>query len=230
MIAQDHGALPARGLFFNLCQDHGQTRGPFFILPGGTTMLHPLLFESQNLFLEAVDLEKDPAVMSGWTYDLDIARAFGAQLPHPMAPCEVKRYLGKRQKESVDNGAVFLFAIHTRQDDQVTGLLDIGHVMWNHGNTGFRLIFGDPELRLKFGQEGMLLALQYIFDELNLFRATLLLPEYDQVGISMAEAAGFNLEVRMRQADFHSGQCWNRLAFGLLRTEYEAQRLAEVAA
>ena len=188
------------------------------------------LFESLNLCLSAVNLDTDPQVMSGWTYDLETARAFGAILPHPLAAFEVKKHLEKRQKESQESGLVFLFAIHTRQDDRLIGLLDIGRVMWNHGNTGFKLVFDNTDHRTQYGLEGMMLALQYIFEELNLFRATLLLPEYDQVGISQAETAGFTLEVRMRQADYHSGRCWNRLGYGLLRAEYEKQQLAEAMA
>jgi RimJ/RimL family protein N-acetyltransferase len=195
-------------------------------------MKHPMLFEGPTLRLAALDLEKDPAVMSAWTYDLDIARTFNSQLPHPLAALEVRRYLEKRQKDGLDNGAIFIFAIHTRLEDRLIGLLNIGHVMWSHGSTGFKLILGESEDRLQFAAEGLHLALQYIFDELNLFRATLVLPEYDQVSISTAESAGFVQEVRLRQADYCRGQLWNRLIFGLLRPDWEARRPveAEVAA
>jgi RimJ/RimL family protein N-acetyltransferase len=189
-----------------------------------------LLFESQNLRLAAVNLEVDPEVMSGWTYDLDTARIFGASFPHPLAVSEVKKYLENRQKDGLANGGVFLFAVHDRKDNRLVGLLDIGHIMWSHGNTGFKLVFGSTQDRILFGAEGMQLGLRYIFNELNLFRATLLLPEYDQIGISQAEVEGFTLEVRMRQADYSSGQYWNRLIFGILRSEYEIRQPAEVAA
>jgi RimJ/RimL family protein N-acetyltransferase len=189
-----------------------------------------ILFESQNIRLAAINLDLDPGIMSAWTYDLEVARVFGTTLPHPIAAFEVKKYLEKRQKDGQENGGVFLFAIHDRQDDHLVGLIDIGHIMWNHGNTGLKVVFGSNQDRLRFGAEGLRLALQYIFNELNLFRATLLLPEYDQLGISQAEAEGFTLEVRMRQADYCSGLYWNRLIFGMLRSEYEKRQPAEVTA
>jgi RimJ/RimL family protein N-acetyltransferase len=188
------------------------------------------LFDSDRLRLAAVDLEQDAGVMSGWTYDLDIARVFNALAPHPMANFEVKKYCTQRQKDGQENGRVFLFAIRTRQENRLVGLLDIGHVMWNHANTGFKLAFGEPDDRAQYAAEGLQLALQFIFDELNLFRATLMLPEYDQTGIDLAERAGFLLEVRMRQADYRNGQAWNRLIYGLLRPEYEKRQPAEVMA
>ena len=123
-----------------------------------------------------------------------------------------------------------MFAIRSRQEDRLVGLLDIGHVMWNHGITGFKLVFGEPDDRAQYAPEGMQLALQFIFDELNLFRATLLLPEYDQFGIALAEQTGFVLEVRMRQADYRNGRAWNSLIYGLLRSEYEKRQPAEVTA
>jgi RimJ/RimL family protein N-acetyltransferase len=193
-------------------------------------MKQPSIFESDHLHLAAVDLDQDPNVMSGWTYDLDIARVFNGLAPHPLAAFEVKKYCANRQKDGQENGKVFLFSIRARQEDRLVGLLDIGHVMWNHGNTGFKLVFGEPDDRNQFAAEGLQLALQFIFDELNLYRAMLLLPEYDQTGIDLAEQAGFILEVRMRQADYRNGQTWNRLIYGLLRQEYEKRQVAEVAA
>ena len=92
----------------------------------------------------------------------------------------------------------------------------------NHSNVEFVFHIGARTDTTEFNMA--------IFDELNLFRATLLLPDYDQAGIDLAEQAGFTLEVRMRQADYRNGQCWNRLIYGLLRPEYEKRQPAEVAA
>lgn len=69
----------------------------------------------------------------------------------------------------------------------------------------------------------MRLLLRYAFAELNLYRLTALVPEYNQGAMQLFQKFGFVEEVRRRKALNRDGELWDLLAFGLLNSEWRDQ-------
>ena len=195
-------------------------------------MKHVPLFESQNLKLTTVDLEKDSPAIAAWTYDLDIAARMRADHPaRPMAVFEIKKLYESWQKESDETSRQFLFAIRLREtaeaDSRIIGVLRISQLEWVHGAAYLDLIIDEPEHWQKYAREALDLALRYAFDELSLFRVTAVIAEHNQPASELFKLANFTLEVRQRQAVFWNRRSWDKLFYGLLRPEWKMQQLAE---
>jgi RimJ/RimL family protein N-acetyltransferase len=69
----------------------------------------------------------------------------------------------------------------------------------------------------------MSLLLRYAFAELNLFRVSAALPEYNEPAIGLFHKFGFIEETRRRQALYRDDRRWDLMSYGLLRSEWEAQ-------
>ena len=201
-------------------------------------MRHTPLFESQNLRLAPIDLEKDAQVVASWTYELDIAARLREDQPaRPMATFEVKKLYERWQKDSDETNHQFLFAIRLRNEQPeaqapgaIIGVLRILRIEWVHGAAFLDLIMGEPDHWQNFAREALDLALRYAFDELSLFRVTAVIAEHNQPANELFEQANFTLEVRQRQAVYWDKRSWDKLYFGLLRPEWKMQQLAGVGA
>ena len=79
---------------------------------------------------------------------------------------------------------------------------------------------GDPADRGKgYGREALALMINYAFEELNLFKLTAVIPEYNRVALQLFAQAGFIEEVRRRQALHRYGRRWDVIHMGILRDE-----------
>ena len=192
------------------------------------------LFESQNLRITPIDLDKDPQIIASWTYDLDIARRLREEPARPMPTIEVKKVYEKWQKETEDHKQ-FLFAIRRKSsadtpEDNVIGVLRIAYITWVHGAAYLDLIIGNPQDWQDCAREALEMALHYAFAELSLFRVTAVVAEHNQNAHELFQQAHFTLEVRQRQALYWNKRAWDKLWFGLLRPEWKMQQMAEVSA
>jgi RimJ/RimL family protein N-acetyltransferase len=62
--------------------------------------------------------------------------------------------------------------------------------------------------------------LRFVFAELNLFRVTAYVPEYNEGATALLNNFGFVEEVRRRQALERDGRRWDLFVFGLLKDEW----------
>ncbi len=65
--------------------------------------------------------------------------------------------------------------------------------------------------------------LRFSFAELNLFRLTAMVPEYNLAAIALLKKFGFVEEVRRRKALERDGRRWDLLGFGLLKDDWLEQ-------
>ncbi|NMC79786.1 MAG: GNAT family N-acetyltransferase, partial [Chloroflexi bacterium] len=144
-------------------------------------MIETPLFESRTLRLTEVDLEQDPAVEAAWTQDLDYVRWFRQEPPRPLASFEIKKYYQKLLKPDGEDSAVFHFAVRLKQDERLIGFVRVANIVWNNGVGSIEMAVGDPALHGRCEEEMLTLILKYAFHELNLFRLSLTVPEYDSV-------------------------------------------------
>lgn len=190
------------------------------------------MFDGSLIHWTAVDLEKDVADAAVWTTEMDVARQLrGDALTRPMADFEVKKVFEDWMKKAEDTGQSFIYAIRERKNERLVGVFHLAQILWVHGAGKFDLVMGSEEDRAVFGGEALQMAVRYSFAELNLFRISAHVPEYDHQMAGLFEQERFTLEVRQRQAVYWSGRYWDSLSYGMLRPEWMMyQKQAEVAA
>lgn len=192
--------------------------------------MHISLFDGERICLTAIDHEKDPEIESRWTHDPEYLRMLSPEPAIPLSPGQVKKKYEKVEKESEESRRLFHFAIRTRArpdqegaevPERLIGFGEVYFIEWNHGAGMVRLAIGDPSDRSKgYGQEALRLLLRYAFSELNLFRLSAVIPEYNTVALHLFQEAGFVEEVRRREALHRDGRRWDLIHLGLLREEW----------
>jgi RimJ/RimL family protein N-acetyltransferase len=184
--------------------------------------IHTPLFEAQDIRLGPIDYNKDPEVESRWTYDSEFMRLMELKPVRPLAPAMVKKGYEALEREIEEAKNLFYFTIRARTDDRLLGKAVLEWIDWTNGNGYLRLGIGsDADRGRGLGKQALGLLLRFAFAELNLFRVTVVLPEYCQSAIALVNKFGFVEEVRRRRAILRDDRAWDLLAFGLLRSEWE---------
>jgi RimJ/RimL family protein N-acetyltransferase len=186
-------------------------------------MIGPSLFEGKTICFTAVDPEQDYKVESQWTYNLDYARRYREVPVRPLAPHELKKYYEKWLKESLEGGRKFHFSVRLKAEDRLVGFVRFWIMEWNHGVGLIDIAIGEPDLRPVVEPEALTMALAYAFDELNLHRVSIRLPDYDAAGIEILENAGFTLEIRRKDSFYRTGHYWDWLQYGMLISEWKPE-------
>jgi RimJ/RimL family protein N-acetyltransferase len=178
------------------------------------------LFEGQNIYLAAIDVEKDPLVESEWTMNLDYTRHFRDEPVRPLAVFELKKQYTEQSIQAQDSRSEYYFAIHEKGSDDLVGFIRLPHVSWPNRGTELVLSVSEHEHKERIEKEALTLALNFIFRELNLNRVSITAPEYDGEAVSLYEGTGFILEARRREALYSGGKHWAMLHFGMLSLEW----------
>jgi RimJ/RimL family protein N-acetyltransferase len=145
----------------------------------------------------------------------------------PLAPGMVKKEYESLEKEIEEEKNLFYFTIRDREDDHLIGKAMLEWIDWTNGNGYLRLGIGSKTDRGRgFGTQALGLLLRFAFAELNLFRVTIVVPEYNQAAIALVRKFGFVEEVRRRQAMLRDDRVWDLLVFGLLHSEWAEQTSA----
>ncbi|MBN1304474.1 MAG: GNAT family N-acetyltransferase [Anaerolineales bacterium] len=183
------------------------------------------LFEGQSVRLGYIDYEKDPEIESRWTHNSEFMRLLEIGPVYPLSAEQVKERNEALEKQVDKKGNIFPFRIRACEDNRLVGLAMIEWVEWTNGNGFIRLGIGDAGDRNRgWGSEALRMLLDYAFGELNLFRVSAAVQEYNTVGIKLFNKFRFTEEVRRRSALNRYGQRWDLLLFGLLRSEWQTNR------
>ena len=178
------------------------------------------LYTGRTLRLTPLNAEKDAPAASQWTIETDIAEKFREGPAMPLTSPEVRKVFEGWVKEAEDSGRTFVFAYRPQDDERLVGFLHIAHVEWVHGAGMINLVIGETQDRAAYAREALEMALNYAFDELNLFRVTIRAAENDRAACRLFDETNLTLEVRQRQAVYRDGRLWDRLSYGMLRPEW----------
>ena len=182
------------------------------------------LFEGQDIRFGPIDHEKDPEIESKWTHDSDFMRMYETDAVRPMSAAMVKKKYEKLEKEIEEDKNIYYFAIRAREDDRLIGKALVHRIEWANGNGWIRLGIGSRDDQRKgYGLQAMKMLLRFVFAELNMFRISAVVPEYNEAGISLLQKFDFVEEVCRRQALDRDGRRWDLLVFGLLKDEWVNQ-------
>jgi RimJ/RimL family protein N-acetyltransferase len=139
----------------------------------------------------------------------------------PMSAALVKKEYEKLEKQMEENKNLYYFAIRSRADDRLIGKASVYWIEWANGHGFVRLGIGSAEDRGKgYGSQALKMLLRFGFAELNLYRLSALVAEYNTIAIRLLAKHGFVEEVRRRQALERDGRRWDLLVFGLLNEEW----------
>jgi RimJ/RimL family protein N-acetyltransferase len=183
------------------------------------------LFEGSLVRLGPLDHEKDPEIVSRWTHNTGFMRMMYTEPARPLSVWQVKKRLEDLEKSIEEEKNLFHFRVRTREDDRLVGLAELYWISWTNLGGYIRLGIGATEdWRKGYGRETLGLLLRYAFDELNLYRLTALIPEYNLPALALFKGSGFVEEVCRRQALERDLRRWDLLQFGLLADEWKERR------
>jgi len=189
------------------------------------------LFEGKTICLAPIDHEQDPEIVSGWTQNVAYLRMLDPRPTRTLSPSQVKKQYEALEKEIEEDKNLFYFAIHTLptadEPERLIGFIKLHWIEWSHGNGFIQIGIGDPsDWGRGYGFDAVELMLRYAFNELNLFRLTARVPEYNLAGLALFRKAGFVEEVRRRQAYQRDNRRWDDIHLGLLAAEWRDRQPA----
>lgn len=187
------------------------------------------LFEGQDVRFGPIDYEKDPEIESKWTHDSEFMRLMETNPARPTSAAMVKKQYEKLEKQIEEEKNLYYFTIRAKEDDRLIGKAVIQWIEWTNGNGFIRLGIGAAEDRGKgYGTQALRMLLRFAFAELNLFRVSAAIPEYNEAAIALFRKCGFVQEVRRRKSLEREGRRWDLLIFGLLNDEWRNQTRPEL--
>lgn len=182
------------------------------------------LFEGPDIRFGPIDHEKDPEIESRWTHDAQFMRLFDLSPARPMSAAMVKKQYEKLEKQVDEDKNLYYFTVRARADDRLIGKAIIEWIEWTNSNAFLRLGIGAGEDRRRgYGSQALQMMLRFAFAELNLYRVTANVQEYNEPAIRLLQKYGFVEEVRRRQGLDRDGRRWDLLVFGLLKDERQGQ-------
>jgi RimJ/RimL family protein N-acetyltransferase len=182
------------------------------------------LFESQDIRFGPIDHEKDAEIESKWTHDSEFMRLMETAPARPMSAAMIKKQYEKLEKQIEEDKNLYHFMIRARADDRLIGKASIQWIEWANGNGFLRLGIGAAEDRRKgYGTQALRMLLRFAFAELNLFRVTALVPEYNAGAIALLQKFSFMQEVCRRKSLERDARRWDLYVFGLLSDEWRSQ-------
>ena len=186
------------------------------------------LYDGNMIALGPIDHEKDAEIEAQWTNDPEYLRMLDPAPAFPQTKEQIKKKYEEIEKETQEKGTQFYFTIREKVEDvsalgRLIGFVMLSFIEWTHGVAQVKVAVGSPHDRRKgYGFEALMLILRYAFAELNLYRLTALIPEYNLAALRLFEKAGFTREVTRRQAIYRDGKRWDLIQMGILREEWEA--------
>jgi RimJ/RimL family protein N-acetyltransferase len=185
------------------------------------------LFEGQDIRFGPIDHEKDPEIESKWTHNAEFMRLYEFEPARPMSAAIVKKQYEKLEKKIEEAKNLYHFMIRAKADDRLIGKAVIQRIEWANGNCSLRVGIGSlDDQRKGYGTQALKMLLRFAFAELNLFRVTANVAEYNEGAIALIKKFGFVEEVCRRQALEREGRRWDLLVFGLLKDEWVNQAQA----
>ena len=185
------------------------------------------LYEGQDIRFGPIDHEKDPEIEAKWTHDSEFMRMMDTTPARPMSAAMIKKGYEKLEKQIDENKNLYHFMIRAKADDRLIGTAAVQRIEWANGNAFLSLGIGAAEDRGKgYGAQALRMLLRFAFAELNLFRVSAIVPEYNETALALLKKFGFVQEVCRRKALERDNHRWDLYVFGLLKDEWQDQARA----
>jgi RimJ/RimL family protein N-acetyltransferase len=177
------------------------------------------LFRGELVRLTAEEPDAFAKTEVGWQRDSEYVRLADSEPAMMVSEKKLKEWFEKQ----VENGfhmKRYPFSVRALDGDKYIGFFGLW-VDPFHGEAWVGIGIGDREFWGKgYGTDMMKLCLQYAFTELNVYRVSLGLHEYNPRALRSYEKAGFHFEGRTRGDTFREGKHTDGLWMGILREEW----------
>ncbi len=108
------------------------------------------------------------------------------------------------------------------KDGTLAGDIQLANIDWRHRTASLGISITKREHRgCGYATEAVLVLVKYAFEELDLFRLAARTLEHNNAARKVLENTGFILEGCERQTVTIAGRRWDRLVFGLLRSDLD---------
>jgi RimJ/RimL family protein N-acetyltransferase len=177
------------------------------------------IFAGKLVRLSAVDPEEMSKAFSRWNRDSEFTRLLNMSVQPLRSAKAIQKWMDEDMGESSPRET--FFTIRTADENKLIGGLSLYVVDWTGRDSFVGIFIGEREHWGKgYGTDAMRLLLQYAFTELNLWRVSLGVFQYNPRAIRSYEKVGFCHEGRMRQYLNHEGKRWDILYMGIRRDEW----------
>lgn len=174
------------------------------------------LLKGNLVRLSAVDHEELGKAYAKWNRDSELKRLSDSSAARLHSSRAGMAFFEKDIEKPTE--AQHYFCIRSIEDDRLLGDINLDVINnWASRNAFVGIGINNREDWGKgYGTEAMKLMLQFAFTEVNLYRVTLTVFEYNPRAIRSYEKAGFRHEGRLRGALLKDGKRWDVLYMGIL--------------
>jgi RimJ/RimL family protein N-acetyltransferase len=154
------------------------------------------LFEGRTSASVPLITRRIPEIEARWTHDSEFMRMMDVAPARPMSAALVKKQYEKLEKQMDEDKNLYYFAIRAREDDRL-----IGKAMRSVDRVGERQWLSSPghwpadDRGKGYGSEALQMLLRFGFAELNLFRLSAIVPEYNTAAIACSRNSALSEEV-----------------------------------
>ena len=177
------------------------------------------IFAGKLVRLSGLDPEETSKAFSHWSRDSEFTRLLNLSISPLQSAKTIQKWMEKEMSEA--SPTFFFFTIRALEDNRLIGGLSLHAIDWAARDSFVGIFIGGREDWGKgYGTDAMSILLRYAFTELNLFRVSLIVFEYNRRAIRSDEKVGFCHEGRMRKYLNHEGKRWDILHMSILREEW----------
>ncbi len=158
--------------------------------------------------------------LSRWGRDTEYWRLMAGNPARLFSVKAVEKWFEENnEKDAIKN---IFFGIRTLNDNRLIGDIGLDGIDWVNGTSYVGISIGDRnEWGKGYGTDAMQVLLRFAFAEINLYRVSLTVFEYNPRAIRSYQKAGFIEEGRARQELNREGRRWDVIYMGILRSEWE---------
>jgi RimJ/RimL family protein N-acetyltransferase len=184
------------------------------------------LFQGELVRLTAEEPEVIAKARAGWERDSEYRRLLEDGGIHLWSAKKIEEWVKDELEGPKDRQ--FLFWLRTLEGDRLIGFIEL-FIIWKfQGDAWLGIGLGDRDYWGRgIGTEAIQLILRYAFEELNVFRVTLGVHEYNPRARQAYEKNGFVLEGQVRGEILRDGSRADGIMMGILKDEWQAKNALE---
>ena len=180
------------------------------------------LFRGELVRLTSEEPDFRAKVEVNWQRDSEFHRLADGDPAELTSAKKIKEWIEKNVERDF-NPSRYFFSIRALDDDKLIGFLGLWLELV-HSEVWVGIGIGERDYWGKgYGTQASKMLLRFAFAELNLFRVTANVAEYNEGAIALMKKLGFTEEVRRRQSLEREARRWDLLVFGLLKDEWLKQ-------
>ncbi len=178
---------------------------------------NPICYVGLKTILRPLNIETDLESCWKWINDPEVNRYLLANSPVSLE--EERRFFERVSQKNSDS---VCFAVETLEDRKFIGTVGVNSIraIERIGNSGS--LIGEKEYWGQgYGTDAKILLLNHAFNTMNLIKVNSSVTEFNERSAGALKKQGYVQEGVVRQDIFREGKYWDRIIFGLLRSEFE---------